>query len=70
MLVRLCLGVLLSHVPTLLVIIFSTVHITPEFIMTVKGFVVKLFIKSVLLTLIHGFEQSELDVIIDSICKF
>ena len=37
----LCLSVLLSRVPTLLVIIFCTVYITPEFIMTMQGFVVK-----------------------------
>ena len=41
----LCLSDLLSHVPTLLVIIFCTVHITPEFIMTMKVFIVKLFVK-------------------------
>ena len=46
---NLCLSVLLSRVPTLLVIIFCTVHITPEFIMTMKGFVVK-FCEIVLLT--------------------
>ena len=37
----LCLRVLLSRVPTLLAIIFCTVYITPEFIMTMNGFVVK-----------------------------
>ena len=37
----LCLRVLLTRVPTLLVIIFCTVYITPKFIMTLKGFVVK-----------------------------
>ena len=64
----LCLRVLLSHVPTLLVIIICTVHITPEFIMTMKGFIVKLFVKCS--TRIYDFEQSELDVIIDSVCYF
>ena len=39
----LCLSALLSHVLTLLAIIFCTVHITPEFIMTTKDSVVKLF---------------------------
>ena len=35
---------------TLLVTIFCMVHITPEFIMTTKDSVVKLFVKSVPLT--------------------
>ena len=46
----LCLSALLSHVLTLLLIIFCTVHITPEFIMTTKDSVVKVFGKSVPLT--------------------
>ena len=46
----LCLSVLLSHVLTLLAIILCAVHITPEFIMTTKDSVVKLFGKSVSLT--------------------
>ena len=44
---------------------FCTVHITPEFIMTTKDSVVKLFVKSVP-HICCDFEQSELDV---NICK-
>ena len=62
----LCLSVLLNHVSTLLVIISCTGHLTPEFIM--KGFVVKLFVKSVLLTFM-ALSKYEPDII-DSIHKF
>ena len=56
-----------SHVLTLLVNIFCTVHITPEFIMTTKDTVVKLQVHEIRCTHIHNFEQSELDVIIYSV---
>ena len=43
-----------------MVIIFCTVHITPEFMMTIKGFCSQV-VREIRSTHIHGSEQSELD---------
>ena len=62
-----CLSVLLNHVPTLLVTIFCTAH--NNFYSRVYNDherICSQVVREICSTHIYGFEQSELDVIIDS----